>query len=424
MLDKKKLSTGILFAFCSIVFGVFIISQSSLASTQPQITFYFGKDPTGVDRKLISQFEAKTGIKVKAIELPPASDVQAETIKRNLMLQQPADVVRLDIQWIAECAAAGWLQPLEVEAEEKFLPGPIEGCTYKGKIYAIPFFTDFGLLYYREDLLDKYGFEPPETWAELVNQCEVILDGEANPELNGFVFQAKQYEGFTCCFLEFLWSNGGRVYDDFGRVVINNEEGVGALEFMEELIEKSIVPKEIIGMIEEDTRSVFQDERAIFMRNWPYAYALAQQPGSKIKGKVGIAPLPRGQNGKQGCSCLGGWNLAIPAYSEHKAEAKLFIEFMTGYDAQKQKALEGGFLPTRKALYLDGDITKAMPYFVTMGAIGEYSRPRPVVPYYSKITETIQLEGQKALLGEKSPKAALDTIAKEIKDLEEIYIER
>ena len=410
-----------------LIIGALIVPTTTIAtalgtSKSVTITYYFGKEETGVERSLAAQFERETGIKVKLREMPPSSDVQRETITRTLMEEMPADVIRLDTGWISECAAAGWLRPLDdlFTEDRKFLPGPVDGCTYKGKIYAVPLFADFGLLYYRADLLDKYGFEPPETWLYDSCGCKSILTGEDNPNLEGFVFQAKQYEGLVCCFLEFVWSNNGAVYDDYGRVVIDSDYAVEALTFMCKLVEEGLAPKGVLGMIEEDTRGVFQDGRAIFMRNWPYAYDLVQGPGSKVKGEVGIAPLPHGPHGEFGYACLGGWNLAMPTNTRHPKEAWEFIQFMTSYDAQKRRAIEGAYLPTRKALYIDGDVREARPYFSEMGIVGERSKPRPVVPYYTKISETLQLEVQRALLGQKSPKAALSAAAREIGKLKEV----
>ncbi len=115
--------------------------------------------------------------------------------------------------WVAEFARAGWLRSLDSllppEARNEFFPGPIEAVIWQGGLYAVPWFIEAGLLYYRKDLLETYGFAPPETWEELIQSAAAITAQE--PDLYGFVWQGKQYEGLICNALEYLWGNGGDI---------------------------------------------------------------------------------------------------------------------------------------------------------------------------------------------------------------------
>src|SRR5207245_6018597 len=157
-------------------------------------------------------------------------------------------------------------------------PGIIDNHSVRGKLVAMPYFSDFGMLYYRTDLLQKYSLaKPPTTWDELAMQAQKIVDGEkaANPTFAGFVFQGKSYEGLTCDALEWIASSGGGTIVDTStnKVTVNNPQAVAILNTDKGWI-GTIVPRGVTSSGEEDARSTFRAGNAAFMRNWPYAYAL------------------------------------------------------------------------------------------------------------------------------------------------------
>lgn len=234
---------------CSILFLAFALfcAGCSRATNSHSITWAVGRDVTGTMQKLVAEFMRQNpGLTVTLIEMPESASTQRDSYVTYLISRDPSiDIYSVDITWPAEFAAAGWILPLDTyfpsHTQKEFLPGPIDGCRYQGKIYAVPWFTDAGLLYYRTDLLEKEGIEKPETWRGLVQAARVI---QKKYKVKGFVFQAAQYEGLVCTYLEFLWSFGGTATDASGKVTIDTPEARAALEFFVGLIrEEKVAPR-------------------------------------------------------------------------------------------------------------------------------------------------------------------------------------
>ena len=363
-------------------------------------------------RQLLDRFEKENpGIKVKDEILPASTDEQHQFYVINLEgRSSDFDVLSMDVIWVPEFARAGWLKNLShllpASEMEEFFPGPIQAVTYNEGIYAIPWYIDAGLLYYRKDLLYKYGFSPPKTWDELIRQAQIIAEGE--PALYGFVWQGKQYEGLVCNVLEYFWSNGGDVIED-SRVVINSPENIKALRFIRDLVVTyAVTPPMVTTAIEEPTRHIFGSGKAIFMRNWPYAWNIFEREGSPVKGKVGISTLPSFPN-KVSASTLGGWQLGVNRYSRNPEAAEKLVKFLTSPDAQKPLALTIGYKPTRKALYKDEDLMREQPFIAGLYDIFMRARPRPVTPYYMMLTQVLQPEFSAAISGIKTPEEALNS---------------
>lgn len=330
--------------------------------------------------------------------------------------EKDPDVLMLDVIWSAEFAP--FLEDLTDDYDyfelKEFLPGTIMSVTVNGRIVAIPWFTDAGLLYYRKDLLEKYGYKnPPRTWDELVEMAKKISQAEG---IIGFVWQGARYEGLVCDFLEYLWSFGGEVIDEKGKVVIDSSQAVQALQFMVDLIYKhKITPEGVVTYMEEDARRVFQKGEAVFMRNWPYAWALLNSDDSPVKGKVGVAPLPLGPGGR-GAATLGGWNLGINKFSskEEKEAAKKLIKFLTSYEQQLYKAIHSGQNPTRKAVYNDPKLKEAAPFMVELLSVFVNALPRPRTANYSELSDVIQKYVHAALTRQMTAEQAIKNIAREL----------
>lgn len=369
--------------------------------------------------KLIEEFEKQNpGIKIKDETLPSSSDEQHQFYVINLRAESTNfDVFAVDVIWVAEFARAGWLRDishlLPPEEQDAFFEGPIQAVTYQDRAYAIPWFIDAGLLYYRKDLLEKYGLTPPETWDELVRAAREI---KAQEDIYGFVWQGKQYEGLVCNVLEFFWSNGGAVLED-GRVILNNPENRQALQYMYDLIYRyEVTPEFVNTLTEEPSRRIFGDGKAVFHRNWPYAWNLFQREGSAVKDKVGISTLPHFDN-HQSAATLGGWQLGINPYSKHPEAAERFLQFITSPETQKALVLAYGFNPTRKALYQDSELLDAQPFLGELYTIFEKAKPRPVSPFYVRISQVLQAEFSAVISGVKEPEPALGSAQQELEDI-------
>lgn len=388
------------------------------AGAEVELVFKHSKlfgDPGPLDR-LLRRFEAEQpGLQVRAEPLPSGSDEQHQFYVINLHAgSRDFDVFALDVIWIAEFARAGWLRDLSAllpPAERAaFFPAPLDAATHAGRLWAVPWFVDAGLLYYRRDLLEARGLAPPETWDELVAAARALADGD---RLYGYVWQGKQYEGLVCNVLEVLWSHGGRVLAG-DRVVLDSPENRRGLGFLHDLVHRHrISPPHVTTATEETARRIFGEGRAVFLRNWPYAWALFQREGSPVRGKVGVGLLPAAP-GQTPAAALGGWQLGVNPRSRHPRAAERLVRFLTGAEAQAELVRAYGLYPPRPALYRDPELLAAQPLMAALAPVLARARPRPVSPAYVRISQVLQGEFSAAIAGVKPPAAALEAAQAEL----------
>lgn len=309
------------------------------------------------------------GVKVEVLELPDMVQDRLGVYLQFFEARSPeVDVYQIDVIWPGDLAMH-FVDLYEYGAETaagQHFSAIIENNTVDGRLVAIPWFTDAGLLYYRTDLLDKYGFGgPPRTWDELEEMAATIQAGErgeGNLDFWGFVWQGNAYEGLTCDALEWIYSNnGGTIISPDGRITVNNPNAAEILEMARDWV-GTISPPGVLGFAEESSRHMWQAGNSAFMRNWPYAYSLGQADDSAVQGKFDVAPLPAGRSGF-GAATLGGWQLAVSNYSRNPELAADVALFMASYDEQKIRAIEGSFNPTISSLYEDPDVLEAAPFF-------------------------------------------------------------
>jgi trehalose/maltose transport system substrate-binding protein len=308
----------------------------------------------------------KTGNTVKVIPVPKGSEqlgiYQQFLAERSSMV----DVYTIDVVWTG--VLSRYLVDLSQEAGptiDEHFPSIVKNNTVDGKLVAMPWYVDSGLLYYRKDLLQKYGEKVPTTWEELEDTARRIQDAsrrDGNGKMWGFVWQGKPGEGLTCDAVEWIASyNGGTIVDQNGKVTINNPAAAKALQRARGWIGK-ISPQEMLKSDEEGSRAYFQAGNAVFHRNWPYAWGLANATDSPIKGLVGVGPLPRGGSDGHRAATLGGQLLAVSKSSKHVKEAIDLVMYMSGREEQKRRAIQGGYNPTIESLYKDKDVLAANPF--------------------------------------------------------------
>jgi multiple sugar transport system substrate-binding protein len=398
----------------------------------PKLTFMVGGAPNEVEywKKVVAQFKEKTGIEVTLLEQASKTEQRLQSIQVALRGgQTDPDVMLLDVGWIGQIASAGWLESL---GEYGIDPTPFYGGiisladTVDGKFIALPVYVDGGLLYYRTDLLTKYGYKnPPATWMELVEIAAKVQAGEmaaGNSNFVGFLWQGDKYEGLICDALEYFVSAGGNFLDPQNKPIVNSDANIKALQFMADLIHKyKVSPASVYTeMNEEGVREYFQAGNAMFERNWPYAWGKHSADDSPVKGKVGIAPLPGFEAGK-GASTLGGWHIAISKFSDMKKEAAQFVQFVTSFEVQKNLAMELGWNPGRVDVYKDADVIAKNPNLPILREVFVNAVPRPSLPYYTIISDILQTEINEAISGKKEPKAALDAAQEKIIKVIEEY---
>lgn len=344
-------------------------------------------------REKLDLFEKATGNKVTIVPMPSSTTDQFGQYKLWLAAgNSDIDVYQTDVIWAPQLAEQ--LVDLTDATKDvigQHFPSIVESQTVNGKLVAMPLFTDAPALYYRKDLLEKYGKTPPKTWEELAATAKEIQDKEraaGSKDLWGFVFQGNAYEGLTCNALEWVKSNGGgQIVEADGTISINNPKAAAALETVKGWV-NTISPPGVLAYQEEEARGVWQTGNAVFMRNWPYAYGLGNGADSAVKDKFDVVPLPSGSaEGDKSAATLGGWNLAVSKYSKNQKEAIDMVKFLASKDMQKLQAMKATNLPTIIDLYDDADIAKAVPIIPRWKEVFLNAVPRPSAPTKVKYNE-------------------------------------
>jgi trehalose/maltose transport system substrate-binding protein len=378
----------------AVVFCAFwMLAQSFLAHAEGPLVVSCGA--VGRELELCRQgaeaWAARTHHAIRVISAPADSGERLGLYQLQLAARSTdIDVFLVDTTW------PGMIGDFFVDFREKapasrlqgFFKAFLENNTVKGRITAIPWFIDAGLLYYRKDLLKKYGLNPPETWQELADAALRVQKGErqgGNDRFWGYVFQGRTYEGLTCNALEWVASFGGGTFVDAeGKITINNPRAVKALTLAAKWVDL-ISPPGVLNYMEEESRGVFQSGNALFLRNWPYVWQLAQAPDSPVRGKVGVSVLPKGEGGSGSGSggggnhaaTLGGWSLAVSRFSTKVDAAVDLVLWLASAEEQKRRALAAGLNPTLPALYADPEILASNPIASQLKRVFESAIPRP-----------------------------------------------
>lgn len=432
MLNIKKLTICLVIMLSFITTNVFASGQEEATMMEED-----SKTITVAAGAVGTEFELAQDAAAAYMEMHP--DVTVEilqtpdltTDRLGLYLQffesqsSEVDLYQIDVIWPGDIAEH-LIDLNEYGAKEytdAHFPSIIQNNTVDNRFVAMPWFTDAGLLYYRTDLLEKYGYnEPPTTWDELEMMAEKVMQGEraaGNQDFWGFVFQGNSYEGLTCDALEWVYSyDGGSIVEPDGTISINNPNAIEALEKAAGWV-GTIAPDGVTGFAEEDARNMFQAGNALFMRNWPYAYSLGNSEGSAVKDKFGVSPLPSGKNNIRAAS-LGGWQLACSKYSKNPELAADVLFFFTSYEQQKKRAIEASYNPTIIDLYEDPEVLEATPFFGTLKDVFTSSVARPstvTAPQYAQVSKIFYENVHDVLTNESTAERAVKNIELDISDI-------
>lgn len=387
--------------------------------------------PTAADPDLpwneaaVQKFTDATGIKVNIVHGENQTDARLQAMRQQFAAQSSdIDVYQIDIIWpgvIAEHAVD--LSSAFGDKVKDFFPGIIEANTVDGALSGIPWFTDAGLLYFRNDMLEKYNLQPPTTWTELESAAKTIMDGEnaSNPDFTGFVWQGKAYEGLTCNGLEWLVSQGGGTIIDTDRnVTVDNDKAIAAMDRATKWV-NGISPEGVTTYTETETFNIWVAGNAAFARNWPYMYA-GSQDSDAIKGKVGFSPLPKGDDPEdKSAATIGGWSMMVSKYSGEQDAAIEFTKYLVSPELQLSYAIERTHMPTIPAVYDEPALATASDFIPKMKPIFEGAVGRPSAQtgdLYPELSTVFYQQLNAALSGAKS---AADAAAQMKKDMEAVF---
>lgn len=376
-----------------------------------EIVVCMGKDTSGIHGPVLEQFNQENeGAEARLVELPESADEQrTQLVQRLRAKSDECDVLALDVVWTAEFAAQGWLADVGGIIEERegdFIESTLETARYDDTLYAVPFNSNAGFIYYRTDQVD----EVPDTWQALYDKAA---------ETNGHVYQGSRYEGLTVHFLELLYAAGGELLNEDGtEATADTEEVREVLQFMVDGIKDGAVPRATLTYKEEEARRAFESGRATFMRNWPYAYTLGQEAAG-VRGKFEVAPFPAWEGG-EGASVLGGYNLAVSEFSDNPDGAAALIDYLTSEEAQTTYA-EAATPPVLTDIYEADSVKEALPFAEELRSAIEQGRSRPVSPVYPQISEAISTNVYEALSGDQAVDEAAKSMQADIEKALETF---
>jgi trehalose/maltose transport system substrate-binding protein len=370
---------------------------------------------------------ANPDIQVRLIEGPvSATDRFGLYLQAFQAQSSDIDIMQIDVIWPGDLAEhlIDFNEYGGAEAVAGDFPAIVENNTVDGRLVGLPWFTDGGLLYYRTDLLEKYGFSgPPATWDELEQMAQTIQDGEraeGNQDFWGYVWQGAPYEGLTCDALEWVYSSGGGTIVSHEKVItINNEAAAAALDRAYGWV-GTISPPGVTSMMEEDSRRVWHGGNAAFHRNWPYAYGLSEGADSAVAGKFDATALPGAEVGMSAAT-LGGWQVGVSKYSSNPAAAAKVALWLASEEEQKAQALSpNSLIPTKIALYEDPDIAAERPFMPKLLPVFTSAVARPSTasaPQYNELSNIFFSNVSDVLTGNQNGADAVANIELDLQDL-------
>jgi multiple sugar transport system substrate-binding protein len=380
------------------------------------ITFATGSDDAGFFTALIQPWNKEhPNQRVTLMLLPEAANGQLAQLTANLQAGSPVyDVIDMDVVWTAEFASEGWIIPLEASMFPigDFLRPAVDTAMYDGHLWAVPYYSNADLLYYRKDVLAAAGKQPPKTWAQLEDLAKTVAPRYG---MQGYAGQLAPYEGLTVNFAEAVQSAGGSILSPGGSsVTVDSPQAEAGLNFLVDGLREGWIAKSSLSYEEESSAADFESGKLLFLNNWPFIYSQASQPGpgNNVVGKFGVAPLP-GPDGP-GSSSLGGANLAVSAYSQHQRTALAFIQYLTSLPEEKQLLIDSGFPPVWARLYSDPAMTKRFPYLTVVKQAILSAQPRPSITNYGQASLAISSAVYQALTFKKTPGQALAEMASQL----------
>lgn len=409
------------------------------AQSSQTLTFAFAPDESGAIQALIDGFNGNNdaGVEISWSKAPETSDEYFRFIRSEFRAGATGiDLFGADVIWTAEMVANDWLRQvprgLIGDVGRGALVGPaLSTVGYQNRLWAMPWYTDVGLLYYRSDLLEEAGIsDVPATWDDLASAATTVM--EQSDIAHGLVLQAAQYEGGTTNALEVIWSGGGRAWTGEasvstgfgmgssldGTVVLDSPGAIAGLSKIRELVEAGVIPEDVTGMNERDALRAFASGDAVFMRNWPFAYGLigTDEFGGISQDQVGVAPIPTLRPDMNSYSCLGGWNLAVPVGSSNANAAWDFVRYALQPEQQRAMAETGGYMPVLSELY-EGDLQNSAPVVTLAGPEMQRARARPSSPIYSDLSQRIAIMFGRVLTGELPAEEAVANTARELSNM-------
>jgi multiple sugar transport system substrate-binding protein len=399
----------------TLALGTVFTAQAWAQQTTLRI-FTGGQQRPDVMRKIADEYQKKNpNVKVDVEVGGATSDAQQQYLSTVLSSKDSVlDVILIDVIRPAQWAAQGWAEPLDAylgadkpKVLAQYLKAYVDADQVNGKLIALPYFADAQFLYYRKDLLEKYKRPVPKTWDEMMETARVIMDGEKSPQLQGFSTAGSPIEGTVCTYLVPLWGAGSEI-TRAGKLNLDTPEARQPFQLYGRMKQAGVLPKNIAEIPTDRIRIDMQGGNLIFAMTWSYVWnRLENDADSKVKGKIGVTMLPHDQGGKS-ATCIGGWQLAVSAFSKNKVEAVKFVRWLSSPEVSKMQAILASHMPVFPSVFKEPEVLKANPWFADALPVVEGAKSRPVTAQYPQVSDVIRSNMNAYLAGTKTTDVALN----------------
>ena len=405
--------------FAALALASTLVAGAAWAQQTTLRVFVGPNQRPDLQAKLFEQYsKANPGVKVEIETGGATSELQRQYLSTVLNAKDSAiDLFLIDIVNPAQYASKGWIEPLDKYVggpaflRNDYLPVYQQANVVDGKVVALPSQGDSMFMYYRKDLLAKHGVAEPKTWDELAAAAKKIQAAENNPSLQGLSIQGAPIEGAVCTFLLPYWGQGKQFNDAAGKLTLDKPAAVNGLKMWLKMMDDGVIKKNIAEVNTNMTLNEFKAGEAVFAINWGFAFdRFKDDADSKVKGNVGVMPLPAMAGGKS-ATCMGGWQWAMNAFSKNKDAAGNLIKFLSSKEASAFVAREGSILPVFQSVYRDPEVNKAVPWFQSALPVVLGAQSRPMVDDYGQVSDIIRTTTSAVLARTKTPEAGVDEIA-------------
>jgi multiple sugar transport system substrate-binding protein len=402
---------------CKLVLvALFGLGLATAASAETTLRIFTGgQQRPDVMRKIADEYQKKNpDVKVEVEVGGATSEAQQQYLSTVLSSKDSVlDVILIDVIRPAQWAAQGWAEPLDsylggdkAKILSQYLKAYVDANQVNGKLVALPYFADSQFLYYRKDLLEKYKRPVPKTWDEMMDTAKLIMDGEKNPQLQGFSTAGSPIEGTVCTYLVPLWGAGSDMTKD-GKLNLDTPQARLPFQLYGRMKQAGVLPKNIAEIATDRIRIDFQAGNVVFAMTWGYVWNRVENDAdSKVKGKVGVAKLPHDAGGTS-ATCIGGWQVAVSAFSKSKQEAVKFARYLSSPEVSKMQSIMASHLPVFPSVYKDAEVLKANPWFAEALPVVESAKSRPVSSQYPQVSDAVRGSMNAYLAGTRTTDAAL-----------------
>jgi multiple sugar transport system substrate-binding protein len=349
----------------------------------PVINFYYAPEQN-IGTVVDECNQAAEGYRISYQVLPRGADDQRVQMVRRLAAEDDSmDVLGLDVTWTQEFASAEWILEwtgdYQNRAENGTLEGPLVTARFDGRLYAAPKNTNVQLLWYRTDLID----DPPATWDDMIGAAQQLRD-DGQPYL--VITMGAQYEGLVVLYNTIVASAGGHILNEDGTEAVFDEGAVQALEILRRFATAGVTSASFTNAMEDDARLEFQSGDAAFQLNWPFVYPAMQADAPDLAENVRWARYPGVDADTPSRVTIGGYNLAVSAYSRFPDESFEAALCLRNAGHQLFSAVNDGVPPTIESVYDEPEMADAYPMRDTILEELRDAATRPLTPAYQNVS--------------------------------------